>query len=53
MVLDFSDVHRIGQGFADEVFRVFARQHPDIRLEVKNASPGVEAMISHVSEDSV
>lgn len=53
VVLDFSDVHRIGQGFADEVFRVFARQHPDIRLEVENASPGVEAMISHVSEDSV
>ncbi len=51
VVLDFSDVERIGQGFADEVFRVFADRHPDIRLEVENAAPAVEAMISHVSED--
>jgi len=49
VVLDFSNVQRIGQGFADEVFRGFADRHPGIRLEVENASPAVEAMISHVS----
>jgi anti-sigma regulatory factor (Ser/Thr protein kinase) len=32
VVVDFAGVQAVGQGFADEVFRVFARQHPDIRL---------------------
>ena len=32
IVVDFQDVDGIGQGFADEVFRVFAQQHPTIRL---------------------
>lgn len=33
VVLDFDRVPGIGQGFADEVFRVFARAHPEITLE--------------------
>lgn len=32
VVLDFSGVNLVGQGFADEVFRVWARQHPEIEL---------------------
>lgn len=31
-VLDFAGVAGIGQGFADEVFRVFARAHQGTRL---------------------
>jgi hypothetical protein len=45
--LDFRDVHTVGQGFADEVFRVFARRHPQIGFEVRNASPAVSAMLRH------
>lgn len=33
VVLDFSGVEEIGQGFADEVFRVWSRAHPGIKLE--------------------
>ena len=33
VVLDLSGVGEIGQGFADEVFRVWARAHPRIKLE--------------------
>jgi anti-sigma regulatory factor (Ser/Thr protein kinase) len=33
VVLDFAGVQGIGQGFADEVFRVWARAHPETRLE--------------------
>lgn len=33
VVLDFSGVEEIGQGFADEVFRVWARAHAVIKLE--------------------
>jgi len=32
VVLDFEGVDLVGQGFADEVFRVWSRQHPDVLL---------------------
>jgi biotin operon repressor/anti-sigma regulatory factor (Ser/Thr protein kinase) len=47
VVLDFRDVRSIGQGFADEVFRVFAAAHPDTKLIVDNANPVVDAMFRH------
>lgn len=46
VVLDFSGVGRIGSDFADEVFRVFAREHPSVRLDIANVSPAVWQMIS-------
>jgi hypothetical protein len=33
VILDFEGVTMVGQGFADEVFRVWARAHPDVSLE--------------------
>jgi anti-sigma regulatory factor (Ser/Thr protein kinase)/biotin operon repressor len=45
--LDFRDVETVGQGFADEVFRVFASRHPQIEFEVRHASPAVAAMLRH------
>jgi hypothetical protein len=41
-------VDRIGQGFADELFRVFARDQGSLKLSVHNASQKVAAMISAV-----
>ena len=32
VVLDFAGVRLVGQGFADEVFRVWATQHPEVTL---------------------
>jgi len=43
--LDFSGIDHIGQGFADELFRVFARNQSAVQLVVKNAGPRVNAMI--------
>jgi len=43
--LDFQGVDRIGQGFVDELFRVWASQHPNTEFRVVNASPEVEFMI--------
>jgi len=48
--LDFKGVNSIGQGFADEIFRVWQSQHPGIKVVAKNASPNVLFMIRHVSE---
>ncbi len=46
--LDFSGVDRIGQGFADELFRVWVREHPSTQLVPINANPAIAAMISAV-----
>jgi len=43
--LDFRHVQGIGQGFADEVFRVWQRDHPMTRLTVANANQAVHFMI--------
>jgi DNA-binding Lrp family transcriptional regulator len=51
VILDFKDVKSIGQAFADEVFRIFTRNHPDIILETKNASPAIEMMLRHVVDN--
>ena len=45
VVLDFAGVTRIGQAFADEVFRVFANEHPQIELQSIHAGPEVRQMI--------
>ena len=52
IVLDFRDVRSVGQGFADEVFRVFADRNPGIVLRPENANPAVMAMIRHVSREA-
>ncbi len=46
--LDFSGVNQIGQGFADELFRVWANEHPSSRLVPINANPAVQAVIASV-----
>jgi anti-sigma regulatory factor (Ser/Thr protein kinase)/biotin operon repressor len=47
VVLDFKDVKAIGQGFADEIFRVFTAAHPGTEVSAANANPVVDAMIRH------
>jgi len=44
--LDFAQVAEIGQAFADEVFRVFQRAHPQTTLVPTNMAPGVQQMVS-------
>jgi hypothetical protein len=45
VVFDFKGVEAIGPAFADEIFRVFERGHPNIRLVPTNAAPVVEQMV--------
>lgn len=49
--LDFSGVGEIGQGFADELFRVWSHEHPRIRLVPVNANPAVASMIAAVEHE--
>ncbi len=48
VVLDFSNVTMMGQGFADELFRVYAEAHPAVMLCPVNMLPQIERMIRHV-----
>lgn len=50
--LDFKDVKNIGPAFADEIFRVFAKAHPSIRLYWENTNPMVEKMISRARDNN-
>lgn len=45
--LNFKHVSQLGQGFADEVFRVFAGKNPDTILKATNTSSTIQAMIRH------
>jgi anti-sigma regulatory factor (Ser/Thr protein kinase) len=48
VLFDFSEVESIGQAFADEVFRVFAAEHPDVEIRAVSANSAVRRMIAHV-----
>lgn len=45
IVLDFDRVETVGQGFADEIFRVWQSQNPGITITYHNAHPNVEFML--------
>lgn len=48
VLLDFREVPTIGQAFADEIFRVFAKAHPHIELVPTHANSAVKRMIARV-----
>jgi hypothetical protein len=45
VTLDFKHVVAVGQGFVDEIFRVYQNAHPEISFKYCNANPDVEFMI--------
>lgn len=45
IVLDFAGIDTIGPAFADEIFRVFSKEHPQVRLAWIHAAENVEKMI--------
>lgn len=49
IILDFQGVPFIGQGFADEIFRVFATAHPEIEIIPIRANNNIMGMIAHVT----
>jgi hypothetical protein len=45
VVFNFTSVPTIGQAFADEIFRVFAQQHPEIEIYASHANSEIKRMI--------
>ena len=46
VILDFKGVETVGQGFADEVFRVWKLNYPDISIIPNNANENINFMIN-------
>jgi len=49
VILDFTQVEEIGQGFADEVFRVFKHAHPETLLVPIEMNAAVAAMVTRAT----
>ena len=49
VLLDFTGIETIGQGFADEIFRVFKNAHPDVNILYVNVNENIRRMIRHVT----
>lgn len=52
ILFDFTGVPTIGQAFADEIFRVFANEHPSISLLPIHANSEVQRMITRVKQNT-
>lgn len=51
VVLDFNGITEIGQAFADEVFRVYRREHPSVHVYPVNMPDDIVRMIKRVISD--
>jgi anti-sigma regulatory factor (Ser/Thr protein kinase) len=47
--LDFKDVPRIGKAFADEIFRVYRKEHPEVRIIPFRYSQEVKEVIDRAT----
>lgn len=53
VLFDFTEVPTIGQAFADEIFRVFALQHPEMELIDIHANSEVSNMIERAKSGKI
>jgi anti-sigma regulatory factor (Ser/Thr protein kinase) len=52
IILDFKGVPTVGQGFADEIFRVFKKDHPDIKITAINCNENIDFMIKRAKAET-
>lgn len=52
ILLDFKDVPLVGQAFADEIYRVFQNEHPNIIIQEENMSEGVRFMVERAKNEA-
>lgn len=53
VTLDFNSVRMIGQGFGDEIFRVWQSAHPHVVINIVNANDSVLLMIDHCRKSAL
>ncbi len=52
VLLDFAGINTIGQAFAAQIFRVFKREHPSVRIFPINTNEAVEKMIERALNEN-
>ena len=52
IILDFKGVKSIGQGFADEIFRVFRKEYPDTIIGTENVNPTLKPIIKRAVDNN-
>lgn len=52
VVLDFKDIAEIGPSFADEIFRVFRRSHPNVNITAAHTNESVSRMIAKAASQA-
>ncbi len=52
IIIDFQGVQSVGQGFADEIFRIFKREHPQITIKTENLDQTLKPIIDHVVDNN-
>ena len=52
VILDFTDVNWMGQGFAHQIFVVFANSHKSVNIIPVNMNEDVTKMYRHVMNTS-
>jgi len=52
ITLDFDKVPMVGQGFADEIFRVFHLKYPKIKIQEINTNSAVQFMIERAKKEA-
>ncbi|MBQ8606037.1 MAG: DUF4325 domain-containing protein [Clostridia bacterium] len=50
VIFDFEGIEWMGQGFAHQIFSVFASAHPEIRITAVNMAENVLKMYNHVTQ---
>jgi len=53
VILDFDKVPTIGQAFADEIFRVFTTNHPEIEIKPIKMNEAVAFMVGRVAKHNL
>ncbi len=51
IILNFKKVRNVGQGFIDEIYRVFRNKHPNIKIDSINMNSIIKSMIRHIRVD--
>lgn len=52
VLLDYTGVMQIGQAFADEIYRVFAIEHPHVNIVSLFTTPAIDDMIARAKAES-
>jgi len=53
IILDFENVDTVGQGFADEIFRVWQSRNARVKIEAANANENIRFMINRARAASM